>query len=142
MKTLHLNKDTVERKWYVVDAGDLILGRMATRIATVLRGKHKPTFSPHVDGGDFVIVTNAEKIRFTGNKLKKKVYFHHTGYHGGAKRQTLREMMDKYPERVVRRAVWGMLPRGPLGRKQIRKLKVYSGPEHPHEAQKPETLPM
>ncbi|MCB2200189.1 50S ribosomal protein L13 [bacterium] len=142
MKTAHLNKETVERNWFVVDAEDLVLGRLSTRIAMVLRGKHKPTFSPHVDGGDFVIVTNAEKVKVTGNKALQKKYYRHTGYPGGMRTTMLHEMLEKHPDRVIRRAVWGMLPKGPLGRRQIKKLKVYAGEEHPHAAQKPEPLPL
>ncbi len=142
VKTAHLNKETVERNWYEVDAEGLILGRLATRIATVLRGKHKPTFSPHVDGGDFVVVTNADKIQVTGRKLLQKVYRRHSDYPGGARTMRLEEMLAKHPERVIRRAVWGMLPKGPLGRRQIKKLKVYAAGEHPHKAQKPEPLPL
>jgi large subunit ribosomal protein L13 len=141
VKTAHLNKETVERHWYEVDAEDQVLGRLASRIATVLRGKHKPTFSPHVDGGDFVIVTNAEKIKLTGLKAGKKLYRRHTGYPGGQRAQLASDVLAKHPERVIRRAVWGMLPKGPLGRKQIRKLKVYAGNDHPHSAQKPQPLP-
>jgi large subunit ribosomal protein L13 len=142
VKTAHLNKETVDRNWYVVDAEDLVLGRLASRIATVLRGKHKPTFSPHVDGGDFVVVTNAHKIKLTGLKLEKKYYLRHTGYPGGQRTTMLSEMLQKHPDRVIRRAVWGMLPKGPLGRKQIKKLKVYADTDHPHSAQKPEPLPL
>jgi len=142
VKTAHLNKETVERNWYVVNAEDHVLGRLASRIATVLRGKHKPTFSPHVDGGDFVIVTNADKIKLTGNKLLKKRYLRHSGYPGGMKETRLEEMLAKHPDRVIRRAVWGMLPKGSLGRSQIKKLKVYTSQDHPHQAQKPEPLPM
>ena len=142
MKTAHLNKETVNRQWFVVDAEDLVLGRLASRIATVLRGKHKPTFSPHVDGGDFVVVTNADKIKLTGDKLNKKYYFRHSGYPGGQRKTMLFEMLEKHPDRVIRRAVWGMLPKGPLGRKQIRKLKIYTEAEHPHTAQNPELLPL
>lgn len=142
MKTAHLNKETVERLWYVVDAQEMTMGRLASRIATVLRGKHKPTFSPHVDGGDFVIVTNADKVKVTGNKLAQKVYHRHTGFPGGMRDTTLEEMLAKHPERVIRKAVWGMLPKGPLGRTQIKKLKIYVGEEHPHAAQKPEPLPL
>jgi large subunit ribosomal protein L13 len=131
----------VARNWYVVDAEDLVLGRLASRIATILRGKHKPTYSPHVDGGDFVVVTNAEKVKLTGRKAEQKRYLRHTGYPGGQRQVLLGEMLEKHPERVLRRAVWGMLPKGPLGRRQIKKLKVYAGPEHPHDAQKPEPLP-
>lgn len=142
MKTHHLNADTVQRDWYYVDAEDMVLGRLASRIATVLRGKHKPTFSPHVDGGDFVIVTNADKIRVTGRKLLQKEYRRHTGYPGGERTRTLEQMLEKHPDRVIRKAVWGMLPKGPLGRRQIRKLKVYASSEHPHDAQKPQPLPL
>lgn len=142
MKTKHLNKDTVERVWFEIDAEGQVLGRLATRIATVLRGKHKPTFSPHVDGGDFVIVTNAEKVKLTGLKHEKKYYLHHTGYPGHQRKTMLSDMMRKHPDRIIRRAVWGMLPKGPLGRRQVRKLKVYAGPEHPHKAQRPEPLPL
>ena len=140
VKTAHLNKDTVDRKWYVVDADSRVLGRMSTRIASILRGKTKPTFSPHVDGGDFVVVTNAAKVALTGKKMEKKQYFRHSGYLGGGKFTLAKEMMAKHPDRVIRRAVWGMLPKGRLGRKLIRKLKIYSGSEHPHQAQKPEPL--
>ena len=142
MKTKHLNKDTVERAWYEVDAEGQVLGRLASRIATVLRGKHKPTFSPHVDGGDFVVVTNADKVKLTGLKNEQKYYLHHTGYPGHQRKTMLSDMIRKHPDRVIRRAVWGMLPKGPLGRRQVKKLKVYAGPEHPHKAQKPEPLPM
>ena len=142
MKTAHLNKTTVDRRWYVVDANDLVLGRLASRIAIVLRGKHKPTFSPHVDGGDFVIVTNAEKVKLTGLKLSQKVYRSHSGYPGGHRQVLAQAVLAKNPERIIRRAVWGMLPKGPLGRSQIRKLKVYAGEEHPHAAQMPEPLPL
>ncbi len=140
VNTEHLNKNTVERKWYVIDADGKVLGRMSTRIANLLRGKTKPTFSPHVDGGDFIIVTNAEKVVLTGKKLEKKLYFRHTQYPGGIKLTPAKEMMKKHPDRVIRRAVWGMLPKGRLGRKMIRKLKIYSGAEHPHQAQKPEPI--
>ncbi|MBD3165604.1 50S ribosomal protein L13 [bacterium] len=141
-KTAHLNRETVERKWYVVDAEDQVLGRLSSRIASILRGKHKPTWSPHVDGGDFVIVTNAEKVRLTGRKPEQKYYLHHTGYPGGMRKTPISRVLEKQPERVVRKAVWGMLPKNRLGRKMIKKLKVYSGPEHPHKAQKPESLPL
>jgi large subunit ribosomal protein L13 len=120
----------------------MVLGRLATRVATILRGKHKPTFSPHVDGGDFVIITNIEKVKLTGAKSTDKYYFMHTGYPGGGKKVKIQDLMARQPDRVMRRAVWGMLPKGPLGRRQIRKLKLYTGDEHPHQAQKPEPLPM
>ncbi|MDP8205755.1 MAG: 50S ribosomal protein L13 [Candidatus Electryonea clarkiae] len=142
MKTKHLNSDTVEREWFEVSAEGLILGRLATRIATVLRGKHKPTFSPHVDGGDFIVVTNADKFKLSGRKNTDKYYFVHTGYPGGGRKIKITEMMAKSPEKVIRRAVWGMLPKGRLGRRQIKKLKIYTGSAHPHEAQKPQPLPM
>ncbi len=142
MKTKHLNKETVDRNWFEVDAEGLVLGRLATRIATILRGKHKPTFSPHVDGGDFVVVTNADKVKLTGRKSTDKYYFHHTGYVGSGKKIKITDVLAKHPERVLRRAVWGMLPKGPLGRRQIKKLKVYASAEHPHKAQRPEPLPL
>ncbi|MBS1261183.1 MAG: 50S ribosomal protein L13 [Calditrichaeota bacterium] len=142
MKTAHLNRDTVQRDWYEVDAAGQVLGRLASRIATVLRGKHKPTFSPHVDGGDFVVVINADKVRVTGRKLAQKRYLWHTGYPGRQRQRTLAQMLEKHPDRVVRKAVWGMLPKGPLGRKQIKKLKVYAAAEHPHAAQKPQPFPL
>ena len=130
----------VERAWYVVDASDLVLGRMATRVASVLRGKHKPTFTPHVDTGDFVVV-NAEKVRLTGNKLDQKTYHRHSGYPGSVKSTTAGEVLaGPHPDRVVRTAIRGMLPKNSLGRQMLRKLKVYAGPEHPHAAQKPEVL--
>jgi large subunit ribosomal protein L13 len=141
VKTHHLNKDTVERNWYEIDAEGMVLGRLASRIAIVLRGKHKATFSPHVDGGDFVVVTNADKLKFTGNKVDQKVYFRHSGYPGGMHTRLLSEVLERHPDRVLRRAVWGMLPKGPLGRKQIKKLKVYASNEHPHHAQNPQPLP-
>ncbi len=140
-RTPHLNRDTVERNWYVIDAEDKVLGRLASRVAFVLRGKHKPTWSPHVDGGDFVIVTNADKVNVTGAKEQDKYYLRHTGYPGGQRKTTLSMMREKHPDRIVRKAVWGMLPKGRLGRQLLRKLKVYAGPEHPHQAQKPEPLP-
>jgi large subunit ribosomal protein L13 len=130
----------VERKWYVVDATDQTLGRLATRIATLLRGKHKAQFTPHVDVGDFVVVVNAEKIKVTGRKLDQKMYYRHSGYPGGLTGITLRRQLELHPERVIQSAVKGMLPRGPLARRQLKKLKVYKGAEHPHVAQQPETL--
>lgn len=140
MKTQFAKKGEVERKWYVVDARDAILGKLATKIATYLRGKNKPVFTPHVDTGDFIIVINAEKVRLTGNKLTDKVYYHHSGYIGGIKAETAKEMLDKHPERIIEKAVWGMLPKNSLGRQMIKKLKVYKGTEHPHKAQSPEIL--
>lgn len=141
MKTFMASPSTIERKWYVVDATDKTLGRMATEIAAVLRGKHKPTFTPHIDTGDNVIVINAEKIKVTGKKLDQKIYYHHSAYVGGMKEQTLKEKLAKKPEQVVELAVKGMLPKGPLGRQMYKKLFVYAGPEHPHAAQKPEAFP-
>lgn len=138
--TRFTKKDEVERNWYIVDASDKVLGRLASRIATYLRGKHKPQFTPNVDTGDFVIVINAEKVRLTGNKLEQKVYYHHTGYPGGIKAETAKSRIKRKPEQMIIDAVWGMLPKNRLGRKMIKKLKVYRGSEHPHHAQKPEPL--
>ena len=140
MKTYMANPDKIERKWYVVDAEGQTLGRLAAEVAKVLRGKNKPEFTPHIDTGDNVIVINAEKIKVTGKKLDQKVYYHHSDYVGGMKETTLREMMAKKPEQVIELAVKGMLPKGPLGRTMIKKLHVYAGPEHAHQAQKPEVL--
>jgi large subunit ribosomal protein L13 len=140
VKTFVANSATRERNWYVVDATGQTLGRLATQIADALRGKRKPEYTPHVDTGDFVIVVNAEKIAVTGNKRAEKRYYRHSGYPGGLKSRTLEEMLERRPEEVIRRAVKGMLPRNRLARKQITKLKIYAGPEHPHVAQKPETL--
>ncbi len=140
MKTFMAKKGEIERKWYVVDASDKIVGRLATKIATILRGKHKPVYTPHVDTGDFVVVVNAEKIKFTGNKLDQKMYYRHTGYIGGLKERTAKEMLEKNPEEIIRHAVKGMLPKGRLGRKLLKKLKIYRGSNHPHEAQQPEKL--
>jgi len=140
MKTHFAKKGEIERKWYVVDAKDAILGRLATKIATYLRGKNKPVFTPNVDTGDFIIVVNADKVRLTGRKLDDKVYYHHTGYIGGIKAQTAKNLLDKHPERIIEKAVWGMLPKNTLGRQMIKKLKVYKGAEHPHKAQAPEIL--
>ena len=134
------NPAKIERKWYVVDATGLTLGRLASEVAKVLRGKNKPEFTPHVDTGDYVIVINAEKIAVTGKKLDQKIYYHHSDYVGGMKETTLREMMAKKPERVIELAVKGMLPKGPLGRQMYTKLHVYAGAEHDHAAQKPEVL--
>lgn len=140
MKTQFAKKGEIERKWYVVDAKDAVLGRLATKIATYLRGKNKPVFTPNVDTGDFIIVINADKIRLTGRKLDEKIYYHHTGYIGGIKAQTAKTMMEKTPEKIIEKAVWGMLPKNTLGRQMLKKLKVYKGAEHPHKAQAPETL--
>lgn len=128
----------VERKWYVLDAEGQTLGRLAAQAAHLLRGKHKPTYTPHIDTGDFVIIVNAEKVRLTGNKLLKKKYIHHTRYPGGLREMTYRDLLNKNPEKAVEVAVKGMLPHNRLGRKMFRKLKVYRGPDHPHQAQKPE----
>lgn len=140
MKTFMASPDKVDRKWYVVDATDMTLGRLASEVAKVLRGKNKAVFTPHVDTGDYVIVINAEKIKVTGKKLDQKIYYHHSEYVGGMKETTLREKLNKKPEQVVELAVKGMLPKGPLGRQMFTKLHVYAGAEHKHEAQKPEVL--
>ena len=140
MKSFMASPSTVERKWYVVDAEGKALGRLASEVANVSRGKNKPTYTPHIDTGDYVIVVNAEKIQVTGKKLDQKIYYHHSEYVGGMKEATLREMMQKKPEFVITHAVKGMLPKGPLGRQMLKKLHVYAGPEHNHAAQKPETL--
>ena len=140
MNTFMASPSTIERKWYVVDATDMTLGRLASEVAKVLRGKNKPTFTPHIDTGDYVIVVNAEKIKVTGKKLDQKVYYHNSEYVGGMKETTLREMLAKKPEKVIELAVKGMLPKGPLGREMYTKLYVYAGPDHKHQAQKPETL--
>ena len=140
MKTFMASPATIERKWYVVDATDKTLGRLASEIAKVLRGKNKPTYTPHVDTGDYVIVVNAEKIAVTGKKMDKKMYFRHSDYIGGVTEMTLREKLATKPEEVIETAVKGMLPKGPLGRQMIKKLFVYAGPEHEHAAQKPEVL--
>ena len=140
MKTYMANPDKIERKWYVVDAEGATLGRLASEIAKVLRGKNKPEYTPHIDTGDYVIVVNAEKIKVTGKKLDQKIYYHHSDYVGGMKETTLKEMLAKHPERVIEYAVKGMLPKGPMGRDMIKKLHVYAGPEHANQAQKPEVL--
>ncbi len=140
MKTFMASPATIDRKWYVVDATDMTLGRLASEIAKVLRGKNKAIFTPHIDTGDYVIVINAEKIAVTGKKLDQKIYYHHSDYVGGMKETTLREKLAKKPESVIELAVKGMLPKGPLGRQMLKKLHVYAGPEHKHEAQKPEVL--
>lgn len=141
MKTWNAKPADVERQWYVVDADGQTLGRLATRIADTLRGKRKPTFTPHVDTGDFVVVVNAEKIAVTGAKLRQKLYYRHSGYPGGLRSRTLAEQLERRPTEVIRKAVKGMLPRNRLGRAQLGKLKVYAGPEHPHRAQQPKPLP-
>ena len=139
--TFMQTNESVERKWYIVDAQDLVLGRMATDVAVVLKGKHKPTFTPHIDGGDYVIIVNAEKIALTGNKWSQKKYYHHSGYAGGLSTRTATEMLDKQPQKIVEKAIRGMLPKGKNGDDMYRRLYVYVGPNHPHAAQKPEALP-
>jgi large subunit ribosomal protein L13 len=139
-KTWNAKPGEVERRWYLVDADGKTLGRLATRIADTLRGKDKPQYTPHVDTGDFVVVVNAEKIAVTGNKLDDKRYYRHSGYPGGIRSRTLRDELERRPAEVIRKAVKGMMPRSKLGRAQLTKLKVYAGPEHPHEAQSPEPL--
>lgn len=138
--TFMQKKETVERKWYVIDATDVSLGRLATKVADVLRGKHKPTFTPHIDCGDYVIVVNAEKVKLTGNKLEGKIYYDHSGYTGGLRERTAKEMRENYPVEMIERAVKGMIPHTRLGRQVAKKLFVYAGAEHPHTAQKPEVL--
>lgn len=140
MSTVSAKKEEVSRKWYVVDANNAVLGRVASQVAAVLKGKHKPIYTPHVDTGDFVVVINAEKIQLTGNKRDEKMYYHHTGYPGGLKSISADKLLEKKPEDVLTFAVKGMLPKNPLGRQMITKLKVYAGDKHPHEAQKPEVL--
>ena len=140
MSTWTVRPGDIERKWYIVDANDLVLGRVATQIATVLRGKHRPQYSPHADCGDHVIVINAEKIRVTGKKESDKIYYRHSGYAGGLKSITLEKQREKFPERIIELAVKGMMPKGPLGRSMLKKLKVYAGEDHPHTAQQPEAM--
>ena len=140
MSTYMASASNIERKWYVVDAADYTLGRLASQVAAVLRGKNKPTYTPFLDCGDNVIVINASKVKITGKKLDQKVYYNHSDYVGGMKETTLKEMMAKHPERVIEHAVKGMLPKGPLGREMYTKLFVYAGPDHKHAAQKPEAL--
>ena len=140
MKSFMASPATIEKKWYVVDASGHTLGRLSSEITKVLRGKHKPTYTPFVDTGDYVIVVNADKINVTGKKLQQKTYFNHSGYVGGVRETKLEDMMAKKPGEVITLAVKGMLPKGPLGRAMLKKLNVYAGSEHPHEAQKPETL--
>ena len=140
MKTFMASPATIDRKWYVVDATGCTLGRLASEVASVLRGKNKPTYTPHIDTGDYVIVINADKIAVTGKKLDQKIYYNHSDFPGGMRETTLREKLAKSPESVIELAVKGMLPKGPLGRTMYKKLFVYAGPEHKHEAQKPETL--
>jgi large subunit ribosomal protein L13 len=140
MKTVSMRGEDVRRSWLVVDADNKTLGRLATEVARRLRGKHKPEYTPHVDTGDYIIVVNAEKVRVTGKKTTDKIYYRHTGYPGGIKATSFEQMRDSHPERIIEKAVKGMLPRNPLGRAMYRKLKVYAGPEHPHSAQQPQAL--
>jgi large subunit ribosomal protein L13 len=140
MKTFMANPDKIERKWFVVDADGMTLGRLASETAKVLRGKNKPEFTPFVDTGDYVVIINADKIKVTGRKMEQKIYYHHSEYVGGMKETTLKEMLAKKPTRVLELAVKGMLPKGPLGRQMLKKLHVYAGAEHPHTAQQPEVL--
>lgn len=140
MRTPFAKNNEIERKWYVIDASDKVLGRLATKVATYLRGKNKAVFTPNVDTGDFVVVINAGRVRLTGKKLDEKVYYHHTGYPGGIKAESARDRLGREPEEVIKDAVWGMLPKNRLGRAMLKKLKVYKGSEHPHAAQKPEIM--
>lgn len=140
MRSYIPKQDEISRDWLVVDASNQVLGRLASEVATLLRGKHKADFTPFLDTGDFVVVVNAERVRVTGTKMEDKLYYRHSGHPGGLKVETLRERLDKYPERVIRSAVKGMLPKNRLGRKLLKKLKIYEGPEHPHEAQQPQTF--
>ena len=140
MKTFSATPSDIDKKWILIDAEDLVLGRLATQLATVLRGKHRPEYSPHADCGDHIIVINAEKIRVTGNKESDKIYYHHTRFAGGLKSITLEKQREKHPERIIEAAVKGMMPKGPLGRSMLKKLKVYAGGEHPHTAQQPEAM--
>lgn len=140
MKTVFAKKNEVQRKWHLIDADGLILGRLATKVADILRGKNKPIFTPNVDTGDFVVIINASKVRLTGKKLRQKMYYRHSGYPGGIKETSALDMLKKTPERIVMLAVRGMLPKNRLGRAQLKKLKVYAGSSHPHSAQTPETL--
>lgn len=140
MSTFSAKPTDIKHDWYVVDAEGLVLGRLASQVAQILRGKHKPIYTPHMDTGDFVVVINAEKVRLTGNKAESKSYFRHTGYPGGTRTTSYKQMMDKYPERIIQKAVKGMVPHNRLGRQIMKKLKVYAGPNHEHEAQQPKPL--
>ncbi len=140
MQTKSYSAAEVQRRWYIVDAEDVVLGRLSSRVASILRGKNKPTFTPNADTGDFVVVVNAEKVKVTGNKEETKVYHRYTGYVGGVRTVSVRKQRETHPERIIAHAVKGMLPKGPLGRQMFKKLKVYAGPEHPHKAQQPEAL--
>jgi large subunit ribosomal protein L13 len=140
MKTFVAKEHEIQKNWHLIDASDKVLGRLATEIATILRGKNKPIFTPHMDAGDYVVVVNAERVVLTGNKLEKKAYYRHSGYVGGLKKTTAKEMLEKKPENLIKLAVKGMLPKTSLGRRQLTKLKVYTGPDHPHQAQQPVKL--
>jgi large subunit ribosomal protein L13 len=140
MKTISMRAEDVQRSWYVIDANNQTLGRLATEVARRLRGKHKAEYTPHVDTGDYIVVINADKVRVTGNKTTDKMYYRHSGYPGGIKSVSFQKLRDTYPDRIIEKAVKGMMPRNPLGRAMLRKLKVYAGPEHPHSAQQPEPL--
>lgn len=140
MKTFVAKEHEIEKKWHLIDANERVLGRIATEIANLLRGKNKPIFTPHMDSGDYVVVVNADKVVLTGGKLEKKMYYRHSGYVGGLKKATAKEILQKRPENLIRFAVKGMLPKTSLGRRQLTKLKIYAGPDHPHQAQKPENL--
>jgi large subunit ribosomal protein L13 len=140
MKTTSARNAEVDRKWHVIDADGKVVGRLASRVASILRGKDKPIFTPHVDTGDYVVIVNADKVRFTGKKLEQKAYYHHSGFIGGIKKETAKDIMNETPERIILSAVRGMLPKNRLGRQLFKKLKVYRGPDHPHQAQNPETL--
>lgn len=142
MKTYYPKSGEITQDWYLVDANDQNLGRLATQIASILLGKHKPEFTPGVDTGNFVVVVNCERVRVTGNKMDDKIYYRHSQYPSGLKAISLRDQLAKHPDRVIRRAVWGMLPKNKLGRQLIKKLKVYAGPDHPHEAQQPQPWPV
>ena len=139
-KTHVTTPSAIDRRWWIVDAQGMTLGRLASKVAPILRGKHKVNFTPHLDGGDYVIIVNADKIHVTGKRMDQKLYYRHSGYPGGLKSMTLRELMDKFPTRALKFAIKGMLPKGPLGRKMMRKLKVYAGADHPHRAQQPQVL--
>ena len=140
MKTYVAKEHEIEKKWYLIDAKEKVLGRLATQIATILRGKNKPIFTPHMDAGDYVVLINADKVILTGDKIEKKIYYHHSGYVGGLKKTTAKEMLEKKPENLIKLAVKGMLPKNSLGRRQLAKLKIYAGQDYPHQAQKPEKL--
>jgi len=140
MKTFVAKEHEIEKKWHLIDANERVLGRLATEIANLLRGKNKPIFTPHMDSGDYVVVVNADKVVLTGGKLEKKMYYRHSGYVGGLKKATAKEILQKRPENLIRFAVKGMLPKTSLGRRQLTKLKIFAGPDHPHQAQKPENL--